>query len=1465
MSPLCRAQEPGEKSKQKQQSAKSTSKRITNGYTSKKGSSEPHAPNSPTLQKHNNNQRLAYLRKIQPLTTFNSDTNGNVVEQQNQLRLQKGSHSGAENEALYLDALHKYNGYEKKHDRLKHRKQSIVRRIDDSDNDYNNDMNEEEEDNENDERESLSAADKVSVEPFSYPLGSKHTLLHPRAANLISTVTNVTRIGISLSHLFFESIFEVMAESTAFSWKTSRSVASYGWNQYDRARILIDTFMPFEFVGQTWASVTQGSANMAHKTASLAELFVESGFRLSTRTMQCGFKLAENYVWMIDALFGSTDTSKALAAFVHLVRRELSEGNPEIRALIHRKGWIRFSGSVVKAIVAWACLQLVTHRKPRKYKMTLVYTNKGLEAPYCPRIGQDEPRLDTNRHSRKTVYSRYGSSARRAHTLPEGKRPIDGFDSLHKIPGSYHDDERFDIGGPNGYLVPTLDLPESSTRSSSSTSLSLSPSSSDSEFQDRYSSPQFESDRGRNYGATPTIGSSQHINELPQWDPSWHDRLSQSLRDLSLRESQNGYSKRGGIHKRKYSDHSVSYSFLEQTDPPKPSSVYSFCSVNVSAPPSLPSSPCMTPTPRERLDFDETNHFDQIPLSERYTENYHHNHYHHHGSGKSLLLFHLTRYATIAFSSYGHRFMQITGMNDEDIDIAALLDQFSAHEYYDSCDNFAEDDSAMPSEMSPMSPRAPASPWPADIPSSNGFIATRPSAIHRQSSYTANRSSISRHTSRQSLKRTRSRRTSIVGLNKSLKPSLSRQGTGNRYKRRHTTQILEHANHLAFSRHTGIKIGDLLFSSYVAPLKPGVTQSVKEAAKVKSKTKILGDEQGLTVDNLDFGVDKNNIGDQEDAKPSSGESIKGNQMAPAANNSSGLMGWVNMIPGSSIVTSNSNNLRSAIPYVISWVPRPVKYLFPTSILPTWVSNLEKPFGSSNSSPDNDASDPTPKRAKQSHPPRPPKLSAASSPSISAATGTSDIKNHSFHQRVFSKASQSIFYRRPSIHTLVHYIAVDHVTQSIVLACRGTLGISDLLVDMACQYDNIKLERHPQSLIEDFRVHAGMWHSALMLADHKSEVFGEVAEALRMYPRYGLVLCGHSLGGGVAGLLALLWSQPLEESKAHGETSLHYPSDYNEEFINPYFLPVNGNGNNGSSSNAGGAYTPRRFVTTSRFGLVANRPIHCYSYGPPCSGNSALSRYCRGLITSVANSDDFISFLSLGSCLDLISITSTLSQERGIAEKIVKKVLQTQKDKWISRCKLIPSFRVSSLLGLGSRENGDNNEGIDDSNNNNNDNDNDSSNKSKEAIINSQEKSKQAKESLKELDDWFLSLVNTLRANMDNEKLYPAGDVYILSEPGEENIESAQNSANSNDKNHQNDTVGAGASTSQIGKEREKGHDEGDEDSETLTSDVKQYCLYYCNDVETRFSEVRFNRNMISHHLPQLYERRLAGLSHTMIK
>jgi Lipase (class 3) len=88
--------------------------------------------------------------------------------------------------------------------------------------------------------------------------------------------------------------------------------------------------------------------------------------------------------------------------------------------------------------------------------------------------------------------------------------------------------------------------------------------------------------------------------------------------------------------------------------------------------------------------------------------------------------------------------------------------------------------------------------------------------------------------------------------------------------------------------------------------------------------------------------------------------------------------------------------------------------------------------------------------------------------------------------------------------LVHFVSVDHEVGAVVLTCRGTLGLADLLTDLVCDYENINVKGSVYS------VHKGILRCAKQLSRPTSQICTVIKEALESHPGYGLVLCGHSL-------------------------------------------------------------------------------------------------------------------------------------------------------------------------------------------------------------------------------------------------------------------------------------------------------------------------------------------------------------------
>jgi len=121
-----------------------------------------------------------------------------------------------------------------------------------------------------------------------------------------------------------------------------------------------------------------------------------------------------------------------------------------------------------------------------------------------------------------------------------------------------------------------------------------------------------------------------------------------------------------------------------------------------------------------------------------------------------------------------------------------------------------------------------------------------------------------------------------------------------------------------------------------------------------------------------------------------------------------------------------------------------------------------------------------------------------------------------------------------------------------------------------------------------QVHGGMLKMARAMGNKGKPVYVAVRHALKKNDNYNLVICGHSLGGGVAALLALMWADP------------------------------------------------NTCLTHRTSGLPTKRRVAAYCYAPPCLVSARLSKLAAtsNLITSFVYSHDIVSRLSLGSVRDL---------------------------------------------------------------------------------------------------------------------------------------------------------------------------------------------------------------------------------------
>ncbi|PWZ02674.1 hypothetical protein BCV70DRAFT_4330 [Testicularia cyperi] len=428
-------------------------------------------------------------------------------------------------------------------------------------------------------------------------------------------------------------------------------------------------------------------------------------------------------------------------------------------------------------------------------------------------------------------------------------------------------------------------------------------------------------------------------------------------------------------------------------------------------------------------------------------------------------------------------------------------------------------------------------------------------------------------------------------------------------------------------------------------------------------------------------------------------------------------------------------------------------------------------------------------------------------------------------------------RSEKMSPLVNYVAVDDAAKAIVLTCRGTMGLSDILTDLTCDFENIEVEGGKSD--RQYQVHSGMLASTRRLCDEKSTVMHTIRTALEDNPDYGLVITGHSLGGGVAALAAVELSCP---SDLFRQQVLRQMAERGAAIKHPRI------------------FSP--FVTSLDSGLPPGRPIHAFAFGVPAVASPDLSRHCQGLVTSIIHGHDFIPTLSLGMVRDFKTIAHTLSEETDsdIAREIVGRVVGVYRRRKEIRSSAEYQRRIPSHLSaldpprpqeapICERELKLSNEELLKGKTRNlaaDDNYQDPSLLEDELDPFSYSSGgghmpkASAESEDPDLSDWLWSLIKTIRAGMGSDKLYPPGDVYC--------IESFPVFVTSR--------MQADSDIVHNRQMRPSANDEGEASSSTASENraaAQRVILRYCEDVEKRFSEPIFAKSMMRDHIPTNYE------------
>ncbi|XP_069501724.1 diacylglycerol lipase-beta isoform X2 [Ambystoma mexicanum] len=135
-----------------------------------------------------------------------------------------------------------------------------------------------------------------------------------------------------------------------------------------------------------------------------------------------------------------------------------------------------------------------------------------------------------------------------------------------------------------------------------------------------------------------------------------------------------------------------------------------------------------------------------------------------------------------------------------------------------------------------------------------------------------------------------------------------------------------------------------------------------------------------------------------------------------------------------------------------------------------------------------------------------------------------------------------------IYEIPFYVALDHKTESILVAVRGTLSLEDVLTDLSADCENLQTD----GAEGDCFGHKGISQAANFIHGRLIND-GILNQAFLVAPEYKLVIVGHSLGAGAAAILSIMLKKDFPTLRCYafsppGGLLSKALADYSKNFI-----------------------------------------------------------------------------------------------------------------------------------------------------------------------------------------------------------------------------------------------------------------------------------------------------------------------------